>query len=285
MKQANSSWLARWIQWALNLGFMYAYKRVKIDPYKYLLYLRRGHGLPVNSLHQVLRASFIFAAGLLFVTSPALGQQKYVTRYDLFAGYAFLDSPAVGLFENGFQFQIGARPATWISVGFDYSISAGNLTLTPNLLTTTLQQQLGAQLEELIKEGVIPPTYTLSVPSHSRTQTLAAGPQLAYRHFSKVTLFIRPDFGAIYEVANLRPTDAVSQAIVAELAPSGRKTDWTAFYGFGGGTDLIFSKHVALRVQADLVYDHLFSDLLQNGRWTVRFGVGPCFNFGKNIVK
>jgi hypothetical protein len=25
------------------------------------------------------------------------------------------------------------------------------------------------------------------------------------------------------------------------------------------------------------------SDLLQNGRWTVR--LGPCFNFGKNIVK
>jgi uncharacterized protein (DUF697 family) len=53
MKQANSSWLARRIQWALNLGFMHAYKRVKIDPYKYLLYLRRAHGLPVSSLHQV----------------------------------------------------------------------------------------------------------------------------------------------------------------------------------------------------------------------------------------
>jgi hypothetical protein len=31
------------------------------------------------------------------------------------------------------------------------------------------------------------------------------------------------------------------------------------FYGFGDGTDLLFSKHVPLRVQADLVYDHLFS--------------------------
>jgi hypothetical protein len=121
--------------------------------------------------------------------------------------------------------------------------------------------------------------------AHSRTQTFTVGLQLAYRHFSKVTLFIRPDLGTYHEVGTPHPTDMVAQAIVKQLAPSGQKTDWTVFYGFGGGTDLIFSKHVALRVQADLVYDHLFSDLLQNGRWTVRFGVGPCFNFGKNIVK
>jgi hypothetical protein len=232
-----------------------------------------------------MRAFLILAAALLLGTSPAVGQQRYVTRYDLVAGYAFLDSPAISLFENGFQFQIGVRPTTWYSLGFDYTISAGSLTLTPNLLTTTLQQQLGAQLAELIKEGVIPPTYMLSVPTHSRTQTFAAGPQLAYRHFSKLTLFIRPDLGAIHEVATPHPTDMVAKAIVAQLTPSGQKTDWTVFYGFGGGTDLILSKHVALRVQADLVYDHLFSDLLQNGRWTVRFGVGPAFNFGKNIVK
>ena len=238
-----------------------------------------------NKTHRKQVTFLLLVAVLFLVSSPALGQQKYVTRYDIFAGYAFLDSPAISLFENGFQFQIGVRPTTWYSLGFDYSISAGDLTLTPNLLTTTLQQQLGAQLAELIKQGVIPPTYMLSLPTHSRTQTFAGGPQFAYRHFSKVTLFIRPEFGGIYEVATPHPTDPVAQAIVKQLAPSGQKTDWTVFYGFGGGTDLIFSKHVALRVQADLVYDHLFSDLLQNGRWTVRFGVGPAFNFGRNIVK
>jgi hypothetical protein len=238
-----------------------------------------------RKLHRTLRVAFlIIAANLFLVTSLALGQQKYVTRYDIFTGYAFLDSSAISLFENGFQFQADVRPRTWYSLGFDYSISAGNLTITPNLLTTALQQQLGAQLAQLIKAGVIPPTYMLALPTHSRTQTFAGGTQFAYRHFSKLTLFIRPELGAIYEVATPQPTDAVAKAIVAQLAPSGRKTDWTVFYGFGGGTDLLFSKHVALRVQADLVYDHLFSDLLQNGRWTVRFGVGPCFNFGKNIV-
>jgi hypothetical protein len=214
----------------------------------------------------------------LLSSSPLIGQQTYVSRYNVYAGYTFLDSPHVSLFENGVHFQAGANPKRWCAVGFDYSVSAGDLTLTPNLLTTPLQQQLSQEL---------PPGYSLSVTSHSRTQTFAGGPQFSYRHYSKVTLFVRPSFGAIYERAtpHPNPSDPIAVAIVKQLAPSGYKTDWTAFYGFGGGADLLFSKHVALRVQADLVYDHLFSDLLKDGRLTTRFSIGPCFNFGKNILK
>jgi hypothetical protein len=227
----------------------------------------------------------MFTAISLFMTSPTFGQQAYVSRYDAFAGYTFLDSPHVGLFENGFQFQVGVRPRTWFSLGFDYSISVGDLALTPNLLTSALQQQLGAQLQQLAAEGLLPPGYMLSVPTHSRTQTFAAGPQLAYRHFAKVTLFVRPSIGAIREVATPHPADPIAAGIAMQLVPSGQKTDWTGFYGVGGGVDLLFSKHVGVRVQADVVYDHLFSDLLKDGRVTARFSVGPCFNFGKNIVR
>jgi hypothetical protein len=227
----------------------------------------------------------MFPAVWLFMTSPALGQQEYVSRYDAFAGYTFLDSPHVGLFENGFQFQAGVRPKTWYSLGFDYSISSGDLTLTPNLLTNALQQQLAVQLQQLAAAGLLPAGFTLSVPAHSKTQTFAAGPQLAYRHFSKITLFVRPSIGAIREVATPHPTNAIAAAIAKQLVPSGQKTDWTAFYGFGGGGDLFLSRHVGVRVQADLVYDHLFSDLLKDGRFTTRFSIGPCFNFGKNITK
>ena len=220
----------------------------------------------------------LLGAVLLLSSSPLIGQQTYVSRYNVYAGYTFLDSPHVSLFENGVHFQAGANPKRWCAVGFDYSVSAGDLTLTPNLLTTPLQQQLSQEL---------PPGYSLSVTSHSRTQTFAGGPQFSYRHYSKVTLFVRPSFGAIYERAtpHPNPSDPIAVAIVKQLAPSGYKTDWTAFYGFGGGADLLFSKHVAFRVQADLVYDHLFSDLLKDGRLTTRFSVGPCFNFGKNILK
>jgi len=222
---------------------------------------------------------------LLLLASAAVGQQTYVTRYDLFTGYAFLDSPKVGLFENGFQTQFGFRPKRWVSIGFDYSISNGNLTLTPDLLPTALQQQLGAQLGGLAAAGLIPPGYSLVVPATSTTQSFALGPQLAYRHFSKVTFFLRPSMGAIREVATPKPKDPIAAAIAAQLAPAGKKTDTTGFYGFGYGFDILLSRHFAIRTQGDLVWDHLFNDLLRDGRWTTRFSIGPCFNFGPNILR
>jgi hypothetical protein len=98
-------------------------------------------------------------------------------------------------------------------------------------------------------------------------------------------LFLRPSCGFIREVATPKPGDPIASGIVTQLVPSGKKTDTTPFFGVGYGIDLNFSRHVSLRVQSDLVYDHLFQDLLKEGRYTVRFSVGPCFNFGKNILE
>jgi hypothetical protein len=224
--------------------------------------------------------------GIMFLASfPLSGQQTYVSRYDYYAGYAFLNSPMINLSENGFQTQFGYRAKTWVSVGFDYSRSSGNLTLTPDLLPMALQAQLGYQLKGLMAAGVIPPTYALTVLAHSVTNSFAFGPQFAYRHFSHATFFIRPSMGAIHESATptLTPQDPVATAIVAQLAPTGHKADTTGFYGVGGGFDILVSKHFALRAQADYVYDHLFNDLLAKGRWTTRFSIGPCINFGRNI--
>ena len=220
---------------------------------------------------------------LLLAASPVAAQQTYVSQFDVFTGYAFLDSPHINLFENGFQAQFGYRPKPWYSLGFDYSRSTGDPVLTPDLLPTALQQLLGTQLAQLAAAHLIPAGYALAVSTHSTTQTFAMGPQFSYRHFSHLTLFVRPSLGAIHEQAVPHPADAIATGIAKELAPTGKKTDWTGFYGFGGGFDLLLSKHVGIRTQADLVYDHLFNDLLKDGRWTVRFSVGPCFNFGKNI--
>jgi len=111
------------------------------------------------------------------------------------------------------------------------------------------------------------------------------GPQLAYRHFQHLTLFVRPSIGAIHETATPTPADPIAKLVVQELAPTGKKTDWQGFYGFGYGFDILVTKHFAWRTQGDLVWDHLFNDILAQGRWTTRFSTGPCFNFGKNIVE
>jgi hypothetical protein len=234
----------------------------------------------------------VLSLTLALAAVPLRGQQTDVARFDVFAGYTFLDSPHVSLFENGIGAQFGVRPKTWLTAGVDYTYSRGNLALTPNLLLPSLQQTLGAELGQLAAAGVIPPGYTLNVPVHSVTQTVAVGPELVYRHMKHVTLFFRPVFlGMIHESASPQPADQIQTLVVQGfkqlglLSASGTKTDNVPFVGFGGGFDILFNRSFGWRVQSDLVYDHLFNDLLQDGRFTVRFSTGPCFNFGKNIVK
>jgi hypothetical protein len=222
--------------------------------------------------------------GFLFLlVLPLSGQQDYVSRYNLYTGYAFLDSPKLQLFENGFHTQFGYRVKTWLDAGFDYSVTAGDQMVTPGLLTIPLQQQLGAALAALAAAGQLPPGYAVRVPTHATTNSFALGPQLVYRHFMHVTIFARPSIGAVREAATLHPTDPIATAIAAQLVPSGHVTDWAGFYGAGAGFDILFTKHIGLRSQVDYVHEHLFSNLLREGRWTTRFSVGPTFNFGKNI--
>ena len=215
----------------------------------------------------------------ILLASVALGQQDYIGRYDVYSGYMYLSSPLIGLGESGFHTQIGTNPAKWYSLGFDFSAGVGDTALTPNMLKSSLQQEIGS---ELLAAG-IPSSYKLILPMHSQSQTYATGPQINYRHFRAVTLFIHPDLGAIHENAIPHPTDPLTTMLVSQLAPSGTKTDWTYFYGVGGGVDFNIAKHFGMRVTVDFVRDHLFSDLL-NARNTVRFSVGPAFHFGKNVA-
>ena len=234
----------------------------------------------------------LLSLALILFAVPLHGQQSDVARFDVFGGYTFLNSPRVSLFENGVGGQFGVRPKTWLTVGVDYTYTKGNLKLTPNLLLPSLQQSLGADLQQLAAAGLIPAGYSLVVPAHSVTQTIAAGPELVYRHMKHVTLFFRPVFlGMIHESASPRPVDPIQTLVVGGFEQSGLlsvdgvKKDNVLFYGFGGGFDILVNRSFGWRTQSDLVYDHLFSDLLKDGRFTVRFSTGPCFNFGKNIVK
>lgn len=240
-----------------------------------------------------LATAFLLAAGLALLPQGARAQttgaaakaQSYVGRYDLYAGYVHFDSPHIGLNEDGFHIQAGMNPRRWLSAGFDYSSANGQLQLTPNLLPTALATEVDGALAQLMAAGVIPSTYMLSVPTDSYTQTFAAGPQLMYRHFSKATLFLRPSLGAIRERATPKPTNAVALLFTQQLAPAGYKVDWTGFYGVGGGADFTVTKHFGLRAQADFVHDHLFNDLLKDGRNTIRLSFGPSFHFGRNVTK
>jgi hypothetical protein len=189
------------------------------------------------------------------------------------------------MMEQGVHIQVGFRPKTWYSLGFDYSNASGDLTLKPELFVPSLQTSLGSQLARLAAAGLLPAGYKVSVPVRSKTQTFSAGPQVAIRRWKAITPFIRPSAGLIREVAIPEPDDAIAKGVVAQLAPEGEVRDWTPFYGFGGGVDFNLNNNVALRVQADFVRDHLFPEVLQKARNTIRFSFSPAFNFGRNIVQ
>lgn len=225
----------------------------------------------------------ISALSALLLAPIAFGQQEYVGRYDVYTGYMYLNSPLINLGESGFHMQVGTNPAKWYSLGFDFSAGVGDTALTTPMLKSSVQQQIAAQLQPLKDAGLLPASYQPTVPMHSRSQTYATGPQLNYRRFKSVTLFIHPDLGAIHETAIPHPNDTISRGLVASMAPSGTKQDWTYFYGVGGGIDFNVTQHFGLKVHVDFVRDHLFADLLP-ARNSVRFSVGPAFHFGPNVA-
>jgi hypothetical protein len=239
------------------------------------------HEISMNTLHKVA----VCLLCPLLLASIALGQQEYVGHYDVYTGYMYLDSPGLGLGENGFHTQIGMYPKSWYSFGFDFSTGAGDTTLTPSMLKASVAQQIAAGLAPLKAAGILPASYEPLVPEHSRTQTYATGPQFSYRHFRRVTLFIHPDLGAIHEDATALTSqlDPIEKAVVAQLSPSGVKQQWTWFYGFGGGVNFNVTRHFGLKIHADFVHDRLFADLV-NARNEVRLSIGPIFQMGKNVA-
>jgi hypothetical protein len=215
----------------------------------------------------------------------ALGEQTHVTRFDVFGGYSYFSASKIDMSAKGVHLQFGVRPKKWYSLGLDYSNVKGDMTITPGLLPESLQSQLGATLKQLGAAGLLPAGYSLVVPTDVETQTLTVGPQLAYRRWVPITPFIRPSCGLFREHATPKPGDAITRSIVQQLAPEGSKTDWTFFWGFGGGFDVNFGPYFALRIQADYVWTHVYPEILKDGFNTVRFSIGPAINFGKNIVK
>ena len=214
----------------------------------------------------------------------AADAQQAVRRYDIYVGFADLNAPALGLNQPGFHAQAGANVRRWLSVGGDYTVASGGELLTTGLLPAMLQAEINGAQQQYTALGLLPPGYHLSVPTDAATQTFAFGPQLVYRHFKKVSLFIRPSLGALRERAVPHAQDPFQKVIVAQLAPAGFKRDWTGFYGLGGGAELALSSRLGLRAQMDAVYNHPFNDILADGRWTYRSSVGLAVHFGREMA-
>lgn len=230
-------------------------------------------------LSKVCRAAAL-ASAVLGGFGVGARAQQVVRKFDVFAGFADLNSPDLGLDQRGFHTQFGWNARSWMSIGFDYSVAPGDEVLTVGLLPANLQAQVLGAEAAYIKLGYLPANYVLRVPTHAVTNTFAFGPQYVNRHFRHMTLFVRPSLGALHEHATPHPTDAFSTGVAAQLAPMGYKQDWTGFYGAGGGAEYTPGRNFGVRAQFDGVYNHPFNDILANGRWTYRSSIGVAYHFG-----
>jgi len=221
-------------------------------------------------MKNILVLAFVFC-----VSAFGFAQQEYVSRYDGFAGFSYLNSPKLNLSERGFNGEFGVNVKRWFALGADYSIFTGHSDIRPQDLTSALQAQLAPVLPLLGPNPVI--------PFDSTTYTFTAGPQFNFRQLKWVTFFARPAIGGMHETATLKPNSPAETLIVQQLVPGGKKSDLQPFYGIGGGLDFNASKHFGLRVGLDYVHVNLFQDLLAEGRNSLRVSVGPSFRFGRNV--
>ncbi len=225
-----------------------------------------------------MKKSVVALLLLLLLSGFAVAQQDYVSRFDAFGGYSYFSSPKLNLVERGFNGEFGVNVKRWMALGADFSIFDGHTSLMPSELNPLIQAQLAPIF------ATLPPGTVISVPYDARTYTFSAGPQINIRHWKPITPFIRPAFGVLHEDVTAKPNTPLTTALVAQLlGASGKKSDTVIFYGFGGGLDFNFSKHVALRVGADFVHTHLFGHLLNGGRNSIRVSAGPAFRWGGNV--
>lgn len=219
---------------------------------------------------------YILLVSILLISCTVFAQQDYVPRYTAFAGYSYLNSPKLNLVERGFETAFGVNLNSWLTFGADYSYFTGHSDIFPRDLTPALQLQLAK---------LVPPGVPIFLPFDSTSYTFTAGPQFNYRGAKWATFFARPAVGGFHETATLKPNTPVTTLLVALLVPSGSKSDLQLFYGFGGGVEIVASKHFGVQASADYVHINLFQGFLGGGRNSLRLSVGPTFRFGRNVLK
>lgn len=228
------------------------------------------------------RTIFVVLLLLVGTVVAAFGQQTEVNRIDIFTGYSFLRTNSISLNQHGFNGSFGLNVNRWLGLGADFGIYKGSVNL--KVADTKLPGVLTAQATTPQQAAFLAQIAGAGVDTDTTTYTFAAGPQINYRHFQRLTLFVRPGLGVFHHVADLNQTQF--QTLAAGLTAfnfqvpglASHLTDTVTFYGFGGGFDADFSKHFGMRFSVDLVHANPFNNLLRPQN-ELRISVGPRFRF------
>jgi hypothetical protein len=244
----------------------------------------------MRGLSTILRASspvvrlLLVCSLMIFVCMPAAAQDDVrINRYTVYTGFDYMTAPGLSLVQRGFDTDFGVTVKPWLGLGVDFSAAGNNFISgggTINGTSTTYAPSLIAAGQ--IFPGVPAPN-DINVSFNSTTYTIAAGPQIYIRKLKRVTFLIRPGLGAIHASVdlNLPPPLAPLFQHLNLPVPSSRQSDTTYFVGLGGGFDYNVSRRVGLRVTADWINAHLYSDILTNRQNYWRFTIGPTWKWGQ----
>ena len=240
------------------------------------------------------RLLFCALALLLVLTAiPSFSQQDDVRQFVVFGADTYLATPSLNLAQRGFDGDFGYNYRTWLSLGFDFGYYDGHSTLLPNDLSAGALATLAQFVHSLPAEDQAAAAAFLAGGSayNITTYTFEAGPQLNYRHFKKVTFFVRPALGALHAKAAVGKEFFAANPVFTSAACGAlnlvgcSRTDTVPFYGFGGGISWEITPHIGIRVTGDFAHYDFFSSLLNGGRNSARVSIGPKFSFGKNIIQ
>jgi opacity protein-like surface antigen len=229
---------------------------------------------------------------LVLIAVPATAQVSF-QKWDMYAGYSYLNTPTNDLAQHGFNLSFGRNINKWVALGMDFSRHQGS---GPQVATGT---DMAARLPAgLLPASVAPllPGIRLSVPVNASSTTFAAGTQFQVRKNKYLTPFFRPFLGAFHGTANGKATlitpvalpagvtPALLQGLLATIPPdvlrkAVTQSDTSLGYGFGAGVDLNISKPVGIRIATDYIRTSLF-DKKQNN---IRIATGLIYRFGGEV--
>lgn len=236
----------------------------------------RGLSTILRACSPVVRLLLVCSL-MIFICMPAAAQDDVrINRYTVYTGFDYMTAPGLSLTQRGFDTDFGVTVKPWLGLGVDFSaagtgiISGGG---TINGTSTTYAPAL---------TPFIAPN-TINVPFKSTTYTIAAGPQIYIRKLKRVTFLIRPGLGAIHASVDLSLDPRLGQLFTGLHlpVPSSHQSDTTYFVGLGGGFDYNISRRMGLRVTADWINAHLYSDILTNRQNYFRFTIGPTWKWGQ----
>lgn len=239
----------------------------------------------------------IALAILMLVVSAATAQQApSFQKWDMYAGYSYLNTPTNSLSQHGFNLSFGRNINRWVALGMDFSKHNGS---GPQFATgSELATRLPASVLAGLPAGAaqLLPGVRVKIPVDASSATFAAGTQFQVRYNKWFTPFFRPFLGAFHGTANgdakqivpvKLPTGVTPQqfAGIVSLIPQStlqsavRQSDTCLGYGFGAGVDFNITKPIGIRWATDYIRTSLF-DKDQNN---FRMAFGLIYRFGGEV--